>query len=68
MSPEVELTADQARAADVLRRRWPHGRVVSHGRSWGVILEVRVRDRAVDFVALTADGRVEPGGLLRCAA
>jgi hypothetical protein len=64
----VELTTDQARVADALRRRWPNGRVVSHPRPWGVILEVRVDGHAADLVALTADGRVEPDADLRRAA
>jgi hypothetical protein len=68
MSDVLEITTEQARAADALRRRWPNGRVLSHERPWGVILEVRVGDRAVDFVALTTDGRVDTGADLRCAA
>jgi hypothetical protein len=64
----VELTTDQARVADALRRRWPNGRVVSHAREWGVILEVRVGDHAVDLVALTADGGVKADADLRHAA
>lgn len=58
--PATEITTDQARAAARLRRRWPGGRVVSHERTWGVILEVRVGGHAVDVLALTADGRIEP--------
>lgn len=61
----AEITTEQARAAAALRRRWPRGRVVSHERDWGVILEVRLGDRAVDLVALTADGRIEPASSVR---
>lgn len=68
MFDAVEITTEQARVAEDLRRRWPGGRVVSHLRSWGVILEVRLGRRAVDLVALTTDGRVEHGADLRRAA
>ena len=64
----VELTTDQARVAAALRRRWPDGRVVSHERPWGVILEVRARGPAVDLVAFRADGGVEHDADLRWAA
>jgi hypothetical protein len=63
-----EITIDQARAAAALRRRWPHGHVVSHERDWGLILEVRVGGHAVDLLAITVDGRVEPDADLRRAA
>ena len=64
----VELTTDQARVADALRRRWPRGRVTSHQRPWGVILEARVDGHSVEIVALGADGRVEHDAPLRRAA
>lgn len=68
MSETVELTTAQARVARDLRRRWPRGTVVSHLRAWGVILEVRVGERTVELLALTADGRVERSAALRRAA
>lgn len=68
MSRIVEITPAQARASDALRRRWPDGRVVAHPRAWGVILEARVDGRAVEFVALTADGSIAPDQGLQTAA
>lgn len=59
MPEPIEITTDQARSAARLRRRWPGGRVISHERAWGVILEVRLAGRTVDVVALMRDGRVE---------
>jgi hypothetical protein len=68
MSRIVEITPQQARASDALRRKWPGARVVSHAREWGVILEVRVNGHAAEFVALTPDGAVVPDHGLRHAA
>ncbi len=68
MSRIVEITPQQARASDALRRKWPSARVISHPRDWGVILEVRADGHAVEFVALTPDGAVVPDHGVRDAA
>jgi hypothetical protein len=64
----IELTTDQARYIARLRAGWPDADVRVHQRTWGVIVEVRRRGRAIALVAFDGDGGVRRDEPLRRAA
>jgi hypothetical protein len=65
---EIELTTEQARAVWQLRRRHPGADVRVHGRSWGVIVELRRHGHTVALAGVDADGQALPDRRVGAAA
>jgi hypothetical protein len=65
---DAELTLEQAREIDLLRRRHPGAELRVHERTWGVLVEVRRRNHVVALERFEYGGGVVRDAPIRLAA